>query len=203
MVTIASVNKEYKVQPIKDLHILHEVQDTLLNHFRVGCRNYTIFQVGKATILRVSDVLKLQYDDVYKRNGEVRARTTIKEQKTGKLKRVYFKPVEQDLIEYRKWLEKNNLHSKWLFPSASNLNVHLTRKQFYKVMQRVGDLLDIDYLGTHTMRKTGAYMVYQQTGKDIGLVMKLLNHSDQSSTLHYLGLDQETIEKELDKINFN
>lgn len=29
-------------------------------------------------------------------------------------------------------------------------------------MNRVGKNLHIDYLGTHTMRKTGAYRVYQQ-----------------------------------------
>ena len=42
------------VLPIKDTNILHEVEDTLLHNFREGRRNYTIFQVGKATLLRVS-----------------------------------------------------------------------------------------------------------------------------------------------------
>ena len=40
------------------------VQDTLLDSFRAGRRNYTIFQVGKATLLRVSDVMKLKKTDV-------------------------------------------------------------------------------------------------------------------------------------------
>ena len=44
------------VLPIKDTNVLHEVEDTLLHNFREGRRNYTIFQVGKATLLRVSDV---------------------------------------------------------------------------------------------------------------------------------------------------
>lgn len=35
-------------------------QDTLFDSFRAGRRNYTIFQVGKATLLRVSDVMKLK-----------------------------------------------------------------------------------------------------------------------------------------------
>ncbi|MFR0618503.1 site-specific integrase, partial [Limosilactobacillus mucosae] len=41
------------VLPIKDDEILKQVQDTLLNNFKSGRRNYTIFQVGKATLLRV------------------------------------------------------------------------------------------------------------------------------------------------------
>jgi hypothetical protein len=53
------------VLPIKDTNILHEVQDTLLNNFRYGRRNYTIFQVGKATLLRVSDVLALRRNEIF------------------------------------------------------------------------------------------------------------------------------------------
>ena len=48
------------VLPIKDSNILKMVQDTLLDSFRAGRRNYTIFQVGKATLLRMSDVMKLK-----------------------------------------------------------------------------------------------------------------------------------------------
>ena len=48
------------VLPIKYSNILQMVQDTLLDSFRAGRRNYTIFQVGKATLLRMSDVMKLK-----------------------------------------------------------------------------------------------------------------------------------------------
>ncbi|MSE19604.1 site-specific integrase, partial [Pantoea agglomerans] len=65
-----------------------------------------------------------------------------------------------------------------------------------------GDLLNINYLGTHTMRKTGAYRVYLQSNYNIGLVMRLLNHSSQQMTLAYLGLDQESREQMLDQVDF-
>ncbi len=48
------------VLPIKNSNVLKMVQDTLLDSFRAGRRNYTIFQVGKATLLRVSDVMTLK-----------------------------------------------------------------------------------------------------------------------------------------------
>ena len=54
-----------KVLPIKDTNVLHEVEDTLLNEFRFGRRNYTIFKTGMVTLLRVSDVLALKKSDVY------------------------------------------------------------------------------------------------------------------------------------------
>lgn len=48
------------VLPTKDSNILKSVQETLLDSFRTDRRNYTIFQLDKATVLRVSDVMQLK-----------------------------------------------------------------------------------------------------------------------------------------------
>lgn len=192
----------HNVQPIKDSNVLKEVQDTLLHHFKAGRRNYTIFQLGKATLLRVSDVLSLEYSDVFEPNGVLKPRAYIKDQKTGKPNTLYLKPLEEDLKLYHKWLVKHHLVGRWLFPSTTKPSLHITRKQYYKIMSKTGDYLGLNYLGTHTMRKTGAYRVYEQTNYNIGFVMNLLNHSDQKSTLSYLGLDEVAREELLDTINF-
>ena len=71
------------VLPIKDSNVLKEVQDTLLNNFKAGQRNYTIFQVDKATLLRVSDVMRLRWADVFNENGTVRQNTFIHDKKNG------------------------------------------------------------------------------------------------------------------------
>lgn len=191
------------VLPIKDSNILSEVKDTLLHNFRAGRRNYTIFQVGKATLLRVSDVLRLKVNDIFDEHGNVKSNAYIHDKKTGKPNNLYLKPVAQDLKIYYEWLKCNNLLNEWLFPSTKHPERHITEKQYYKIMAKVGDLLGINYLGTHTMRKTGAYRVYVQSRHNIALVMKLLNHSSEQMTLAYLGLDQETTESMLDKINFD
>ncbi len=67
------------VLPIKDSNVLKMVQDTLLDSFRAGRRNYTIFQVGKATLLRVSDVMTLKKSDVYNPDGSVKNTAFIHE----------------------------------------------------------------------------------------------------------------------------
>lgn len=190
------------VLPIKDSNVLHEVQDTLLHNFCAGRRNYTIFQVGKATLLRVSDVLRLKISNIFDEQGNVKPNAYIHDKKTGKPNNLYLKPVSQDLEVYYEWLKKHDLVKEWLFPSTQRPERHITEKQYYKIMAKVGNLLEINYLGTHTMRKTGAYRVYEQTGHNIALVMKLLNHSSEQMTLAYLGLDQETTESMLDKIDF-
>ena len=191
------------VLPIKDSNILHEVQDTLLNNFRYGRRNYTIFQVGKATLLRVSDVLALRRNEIFNDDGTIKKNAYIRDKKTDKPNTLYLKPVNQDLIDYLQWLNENKIQSDWLFPSIKHHDRHITEKQFYKIMAKTGDLLGINYLGTHTMRKTGAYRVYTQTNYNIGLVMSLLNHSSEAMTLKYLGLDQVSREQMLDKVSFD
>lgn len=192
------------VLPIKDDEILKQVQDTLLNNFKSGRRNYTIFQVGKATLLRVSDVLRLKQTDVFDDYGAIKQHAFIKDKKTGKRNTLYLKPVMMDLVMYQQWLKRNGYEgtTEWLFPSTTRPQKHIDERQFYNVMAKVGDLLDINYLGTHTMRKTGAYRVYVQSNYNIGLVMKLLNHSSEAMTLTYLGLDQVSREHMLDKIDF-
>lgn len=192
----------HNVQPIKDSVILKQVKETLLDSFKAGRRNYTIFQLGKATLLRASDVLSLEYLDVFTEDGVLKKNAYIKDKKTGKPNNLYLTPAKEDLLVYQQWRQDNQIDSKWLFPSSTSPDKHVTTKQYYKVMKQTGDLLSINYLGTHTMRKTGAYLVYEQSGYNIGLVMKLLNHSDQNSTLKYLGLDEIDKEERLDKINF-
>ncbi|GAA2986638.1 site-specific integrase [Lentilactobacillus parakefiri] len=190
------------VLPIKDSNVLKEVQDTLLNNFKAGRRNYTVFQVGKATLLRVSDVMRLKQADIFNPDGSIKQNAFIHDRKTGKPNTLYLKPVQPELLLYRQWLLDHRLASEWLFPSIQHPERHITEKQFYKIMSKVGDLLGINYLGTHTMRKTGAYRVYTQSNYNIGLVMHLLNHSSESMTLAYLGLDQVSQETMLDQIDF-
>lgn len=198
------------VLPIKDTQMLNQVLTTLRDNFKYGQRNYTIFQVGKATLLRVSDIISLSKADVFEENGDIKRNAYIVDKKTKKQNTLYLRPVEDDLLKYQNWLMRYQMDnpkmkvydSPWLFPSFANPDNHISGHTYYEVMQKVGDLLGINYLGTHTMRKTGAYRVYEQSNHNIGLVMKLLNHSSEAVTLNYLGLDQESREHILDSIDF-
>ena len=72
------------VLPIKDSNVLKMAQDTLLDSFRAGRRNYTIFQVVKATLLRVSDVMKLKKSDVFNPDGSIKSTAFIHDKKQEK-----------------------------------------------------------------------------------------------------------------------
>ena len=192
-----------KVLPIKDTEILHEVEDTLLNNFKYGLRNYTIFKIGLVTMLRISDLLALRRSEIYNDDQSIKLNAFTVDKKTKKHNILYLKPAFNDLAIYIKWLNQNYPNSEWLFPSSEHPENHVSIKQYYKVIKKVGELLNIDYLGTHSMRKTGAYRVYMQSHYDIALVMELLNHSSQAMTLRYLGLDRVSKEKKLDQIKFD
>ncbi|MCW3764680.1 tyrosine-type recombinase/integrase [Weissella confusa] len=192
-----------KVLPIKDTQVLHDVEDILLNNFKFGRRNYTIFKVGLVTMLRISDLLALRRNEVFNNDDSIKSNAFTIDKKTKKHNILYLKPAFNDLALYIKWLNQNYPNSEWLFPSSEHPDQHISIKQYYKVLKKVGELLNIDYLGTHSMRKTGAYRVYVQSHYDIGLVMSLLNHSSQAMTLRYLGLDQISKEKKLDQILFD
>lgn len=69
------------VLSIKDSNVLKEVLDTLLNNFKAGRRNYMIFQVGKATLLRVSNVIRLKRTDIFNPDGSIKQNAFIHDRK--------------------------------------------------------------------------------------------------------------------------
>ena len=86
------------VLPIKDSNVLKMVQDTLLDSLGAGRRNYTIFQVGKATLLRVSDVMGLKQADIFNPDGSIKQNAFIHDRKTGKPNTLYLKPIQTELL---------------------------------------------------------------------------------------------------------
>lgn len=92
------------VLPIKDTQMLNQVLTTLRDNFKYGQRNYTIFQVGEATLLRVSDVISLSKADVFEGNGDIKRNAYIVDKKTKKQNTLYLRPVEDDLLKYQNWL---------------------------------------------------------------------------------------------------
>lgn len=190
--------KMAKVLPIKDDQVLKQVEDALLNHFHYGIRNYTIFQMGKVTLLKASDLLKLRYVDVFDEQGNVKLNTYLNSSTV-----LYLDPIQVDLVRYRIWRETNHINSFWLFPSMQDQQKPLSQHQYYKIMRKVGDLLNLDYLGVDTMRRTGAYQIYQQTHHNITFVMKSLNYTSEKRFITYLGLDDDINQQTLlDSLDF-
>lgn len=224
------------VRPITTAKDCRTVLKYLKNSKAFGIRDYVVFKMGMNCVLRISDLIHLRYDDVYTDTGRVKKKLVLTEIKTGKRKEMPLLHVQEDLIEYKRELDafyskqpekymqplkskemetvgtgKHKFtvkkHDKWLFPSTQKPTQHISTKTFYKAMTLAKQATGLKHLGTHTPRKTGAYLFYRggfddvleekgmQPSNNIGLAMKVLNHSSESATLAYIGLEQDNIDK--------
>lgn len=50
----------------------------------------------------------------------------------------------------------------------------------------------LERIGTHSLRKTYGYHHYKQF-KDVVVLQRMLNHTDQKETLRYIGIEQDTL----------
>jgi len=151
-----------------------------------------LFIVGINTALRIGDLLSLTIGDVVDANGDIVSAVVLKEEKTGKMKRC---PVNKSI---RKALKKYFAEKGRRAPGEplflSRRGGGLSRYQVWRVLKAAGESVGLMNIGTHSLRKTFGYQVYKQSGSDIGLVQKLLNHSTSGTTLSYIGIDREDMD---------
>ena len=133
--------------------------------------------------LRISDIVKLRLCDIVL-DGD-RYRLEIVEQKTGK-SRVFTVPlVIQQYIE--NYCLRNGLRrDERIFP--------LTERAIQKQLKIVCDYLGFEGISTHSFRKWYATEIYKNSGYDIALVQRLLQHSSAATTQRYIGIEPQRIE---------
>ena len=133
--------------------------------------------------LRISDIVKLRLCDIVL-DGD-RYRLEIVEQKTGK-RRVFTVPlVIQQYIE--NYCLRNGIRrDERIFP--------LTERAIQKQLKIVCDYLGFEGISTHSFRKWYATEIYKNSGYDIALVQRLLQHSSAATTQRYIGMEPQRIE---------
>ena len=133
--------------------------------------------------LRISDIVKLRLCDIVL-DGD-RYRLEIVEQKTGK-SRVFTVPlVIQQYIE--NYCLRNGLRRDERIFS-------LTERAIQKQLKIVCDYLGFEGISTHSFRKWYATEIYKNSGYDIALVQRLLQHSSAATTQRYIGIEPQRIE---------
>lgn len=183
------------VQPIRDRKKIEAMKKVLKGS---SLRDYCLFTLGINSGLRISDLLKLTIQDVTDEKGKVRPRITIREKKTGKAKDFPIGDAAGKAIREYLLVRKEFLPKDPLFVSRKKGNT-IQRQQAYTIINNAARTIGLqDKIGTHTLRKTFGYHAYQ-SGVDITVIQKLLNHSAPSVTLAYIGITQD----ELDDIYLN
>jgi integrase len=147
--------------------------------------------MGINTGLRINDLLSLSVGDVTDKDGKVIETISLKEHKTKKQNRL---PVNESL---KKALSGYLFEHPNREPSAplffSQKGGALSRSQAWRVIKAAGEAAGLGNIGTHSLRKTFGYYAYKKSGSDLGLVQKMLNHSEAGVTLRYIGIDRERI----------
>lgn len=134
--------------------------------------------------LRISDILMLRLCDIV-RDGE-RYRLDIVEQKTSKRRTFTVPLVIQQYIE--NYCLRNGIQrTDTIFP--------ITERAVQKQLHIVCDYLGYDGISTHSFRKWYATEIYKNSGYDIALVQRLLQHSSAATTQRYIGIEPQRIEQ--------
>lgn len=174
------------VQPIRDIEKIEKMKEYLRN---TNERNYMMFLLGISTGLRISDILKLKKEDLLKSHIQ------LKETKTTKAKRVKIPGyIKKEVVPYAKTLNDG----EYVVKSRQGGNKAIDRSTAYRVLREAAKHVNITEIGTHTLRKTFGYHFYKQT-HDIAMLQELFNHSDQHTTLRYIGINQDILDNAMDK----
>lgn len=178
------------VDPIKSKREIQAVKNYLSGK---NLRDYTIFVVGINSALRVSDIVKLKWEDVFCEIGELKKEIRLIEKKTSKQK---IFPINQSmkkaLLEYFEYADKPS-DNEYIFKSRQGGNSPLSVKMAWRIFKDIQDNVKLStHIGTHSMRKTFCFMAWKQ-GVPIETLMKILNHGSQSVTKRYIGITQEEI----------
>ena len=180
------------VIPIKSKENINTIKKILTPRDRL------MFIMGINSALRVSDLLPLTVGDVRDKNGKLKTEIVLREHKTGKEKRF---PINDAISkELNNFLKHDWPDDRPLFKSRKS-EESITRKQAHQIISKAGAQIGLNNIGTHSMRKTFGYHAYIQSGGNLGLVQKLLNHSSSSDTIRYIGIEQEEMNAVYLKLN--
>ena len=183
------------VQPVKDRNKLSRMLEYL--ELEGNKRDPLLLKFGLNTGLRINDILRLKVKHLFDSNGDLKEYLDLFESKTikrrnRKLKQIKLNSIiRPELISYVEYygLESND----WIFFSLRDPSRPLDRVRAWSILKDASMRAGIAKFGTHSMRKTLAYNVYNET-KDLALVMRLLNHNDPDHTLRYIGVVQQDLD---------
>lgn len=172
------------VEPIRDVQKIQEMKEALA--YYGSERDVFLFNLGINCGLRVSDMLGLKKKDIKDYTIKLR------EQKTRKQKQIPLYHLKEDIDRYIQFLEDEDYLFKSNKLDFEGKSKPISRVQAYRILNHSAKSIGLSEIGTHSMRKTFGYHYYKKT-KDVALLMDLFNHSSQSVTLRYIGINQDVM----------
>ena len=171
-------------------------------------RNRSLFVLGVSTGGRISELLSLKVDDVWQNDTPVTDllfdRSIVK---GGEVSRAV--PVNADgrdaieaLIRWHTDCFGDVESERFLFPSRQRTGA-IDRRTAHEALKKSFEEAGLNgKLATHTMRKSFAQRLYDQTA-DIFAVQEMLGHKSVATTQSYLGVNYTTVREAVEKMAFS
>ncbi len=181
-------------QPIKNWEDLEHFKRYYVD-IEPNVRNHVLLAIGLNTALRISDLLALQWKDVYDfSTDQIRNHICLVEQKTKKKSSIFVnKNIRKALGCYKQYLENGQgiAPERHLFCGQNQDGGPLSRSQAWRIVKKAAKYYGIEgVISPHSMRKTFGYQAWKH-GVPPAMLMEVFNHSSFWDTKRYLGIGQD------------
>ena len=178
-------------EPIRDKNQLKELANYFLRKGQL--RNYTLVMMGTYTVLRISDLLRLKWSDVYdEEKQEFRTHITVIEKKTKKERTIALNPKVLSV------LKQCYLHRRgeYIFSNNRKNPKSISRVQAWRIIREAVTAIGLSgKVSCHSLRKTWGYHACRSGQVLPIVVMTIYNHSNFETTKRYLGIAQDDLDK--------
>ncbi len=184
-------------RPLNNAEI-RKVSDAFEGIFAI--RNRSLFMLGVSVGGRISELLALKVNDVWQNGKPVTDLlfdlNIVKGREMSRAVPVNIDGREaiEDLITWQTELYGNTDPTRSLFTSRNGQgSQRMTRKAAYDVLKDAFEGAGLNgKLGTHSLRKSYAQRLYEQTN-DIYAVQEMLGHKSVITTQRYLGVNYASV----------
>lgn len=177
--------------PIKNEAQLKKFEEYYLVQKPVS-RNYALIILGLNTAFRISDLLLLEWKDVFlEKENRCRDHISIIEHKTGKIRRVAVNDSVKKVLDILWNNREQDKKSPYLFSNGRKSQTPISRSQAFRIIKEAAVYAGLnEHVSCHSLRKTFGYHAWKR-GVQPALLMELYNHSSYRVTKRYLGIEQE------------
>lgn len=178
-------------EPIRDKKQLKALAEHFLHKGEI--RNYTLVVMGAYTVLRISDLLRLRWADVYdEEQKSFRSHLTIRERKTGKTKTTVLNKhilgALTQLLPHRR--------GEFIFANNRKDAKAISRVQAWRIIHAAVVAVGITgKVACHSLRKTLGYHACRSGAVPPAVIMHIYNHSSFTVTQRYLGIEQDDLDR--------
>jgi integrase len=152
-------------------------------------RNCLLVILGVHTALRISDILRLRWKDVYDFDlRRVRQSIAIREKKTGKAKVFAINKSVAKAVSH--FLSQCTAIGEDFLIANPHTGKAISRIQAYRVIRDAAKVLRMERVSCHSLRKTFGYHAWK-SGASPTVLMEIYNHSSFAVTKRYLGVTQD------------